>query len=358
MRFVHAVVSLRPSAGVLAQLDDEARSAADLGLDWTILIRHGAASVGRTTERSVLDYLQLRLGFYRELVRRGRRGEVVVLRHSAGDPLQFIATLFLRRRYATVHHTLEEPELRAFGTLASRLQLVFERTLGRSVVRRAAAVVAATPEIAQYQSSRAGTTRTKPLIVYPNGIRMAVRERLCDSRSDRPELLFVADYFYRWHGLEELLGSLEKSEVDGILHVVGVLPPTLVRIADHRVVYHGPLSQVQIRTLYASTWLGLSSFRLDVKGMTQACTLKVRDYLAAGIPVLAGHEDSGLPSNFPYFAHGTCDWSKAVATAHKFRATARADVVNAARIHIDKTFLLKRLHSQLVSALNTEPGAS
>jgi hypothetical protein len=166
----------------------------------------------------------------------------------------------------------------------------------------------------------------------------------------------VADYFYRWHGLEELLESLKGNEVDGVLHVVGVLPRHLVRTASHRVVYHGPLSQVEIRTLYASTWLGLSSFRLDVKGMTQACTLKVRDYLAAGIPVLAGHEDSGLPLDFPYFVRSSCDWSKAVATAHKFRATARAAVVDAARNHIDKTVLLKRLHSQLVNSLSTEPG--
>ncbi|MFO0145228.1 MAG: hypothetical protein ACK54C_07865 [Betaproteobacteria bacterium] len=296
--------------------------------------------------------MRLRFAFYIAVVRRARQGEIVVLRHSAGDPLQFLAALLMRHRFVTVHHTLEEPELRSLTTKASRIQRLIERTLGRGVVRRASAIVAATPEIARHQQSRAGigTKTVKPVFIYPNGVHFHdVPPGLEDARGERPELLFVADYFYPWHGLEELLRSMTHSQADGVLHVVGEVPLTCK--TNDRVVYHGRLSRTAIATLQSKAWVGLSSFRLDVKGMSEACTLKVRDYLSAGLPVYAGHTDSGLPADFPFFVQGTPDWTRAVEIARSFRAIDRLEVASAARPHIDKKVLVQRLHAELVSAL-------
>jgi hypothetical protein len=92
--------------------------------------------------------------------------------------------------------------------------------------------------------------------------------------------------------------------------------------------------------------------------MTQACTLKVREYLAAGIPVYAGHLDSALPPDFPFYVCGRPDWAIAVAVARRFRNAAREDVVSASRRHIDKSLLLHRLHGQLERALSPTTGTA
>ena len=36
-------------------------------------------------------------------------------------------------------------------------------------------------------------------------------------------------------------------------------------------------------------------------GLTDGCTLKVREMLAMGLPIFSGHKDTALPDNFPYY---------------------------------------------------------
>jgi hypothetical protein len=93
--------------------------------------------------------------------------------------------------------------------------------------------------------------------------------------------------------------------------------------------------------------VGLSSFDLASKGMTEACTLKVRDFLRLGLPVYAGHRDSALPNHFNYFVQGMPNWPDILSFARSMRAARRAEVVAAARPWIDKTILLERLFRSL-----------
>ena len=78
--------------------------------------------------------------------------------------------------------------------------------------------------------------------------------------------------------------------------------------------------------------------------MTEACSLKVRDYLRAGLPVYAGHRDSALPPDFEYFRQGPAQWSAILAYARCMRSVPRSTIAVAARPLIDKKVLLERLH--------------
>jgi len=46
--------------------------------------------------------------------------------------------------------------------------------------------------------------------------------------------------------------------------------------------------------------VGLSCFAFERKGLTQGSTLKVREYLACGLPAALGHHDPAFPEAFPY----------------------------------------------------------
>ena len=110
---------------------------------------------------------------------------------------------------------------------------------------------------------------------------------------------------------------------------------------------HGQLSPLQLDPLVAQCWLGLSSFGLCGKGMTEACTLKVRDYLRAGLPAYAGHRDSALPDDFEYFRQGPPQWRAILDYARAVRGISRPTIALAARPLIDKKVLLERLHGSL-----------
>jgi hypothetical protein len=186
--------------------------------------------------------------------------------------------------------------------------------------------------------------------LYPNGILYAEGDsQPADERTGIPEIAFVASRFYSWHGLEALLDSMAGSGEEALLHLVGTLPATVGEKAsrDSRVRLHGPLGRSELEALIGRCWVGLSSFGLNHMGMSEACTLKVREYLRSGLPVYAGHLDSALPINFAYFRHGNADWTSIVEYARYVRRFDRTAVARAARPFIDKKILLAALHSSL-----------
>lgn len=352
MSYVHAAVSMNPSPGVIRQMADEAQAAAALGLDWIVwLCKASDLSSAVARWPAPLRYGLLRVRFYFGLARLAQQGHVIVLRHSPGDPFLFVASFFLRTYY-TVHHTLEECELAGSGFPFAQLQRRLERLFGRGVVARARGIVCVTPEIARHELKRVPARLGRSVFVYPNGILYADdSDTPADRRGDRPELIFVAFYFFEWHGLDALLDSMKGSAEDGLLHLVGSLPETARSKAatDPRVRIHGQLGTLQLDLLISQCWLGLSSFSLSKKGMTEACTLKVREYLRSGLPIYAGHRDSALPADFAFFRSGPAQWSNIIEYARAMRTVPRATIATAARPLIDKRVLLERLHRSLES---------
>lgn len=338
----------------------EARAAHDLGVPWEVVLQSPVATAGDRVNLllRLVRYARLRWQFCRMLTRRAASGETIVLRHSVADVFVFVFSFFWGR-YLTVHHTLEEPELAQHRGPIMRVMTMLERSLGRSIVRRADALVCVTQEIASYERRRIGDA-AKPVHIYPNGIIYPEHERnpWPDARSDDvPELLFVAGYFYEWHGLNALLATLDSTPRPFVLHLVGTLAePLPARVAsDARVRVHGVLEGRALAPLMQRSWLGLSSFALQAKGMNEACTLKVRDYLHEGLAVYAGHRDSAFEPEFPYFRHGPLDMDTILDYAHAMRRVSRVEVSRAARPHIDKRALLARLYEALTVAGPSEP---
>ena len=87
--------------------------------------------------------------------------------------------------------------------------------------------------------------------------------------------------------------------------------------------------------------------------MKQACTLKVREYLAIGLPVVSGAIDSGFPVEFPYYMriNEGLEWGSAVEKVRQWRGVTRNEVRRVSSAYIDKQVLVKRLLDEL-SSLN------
>jgi glycosyltransferase involved in cell wall biosynthesis len=338
---------------------EEQRAAEALGLPWsTRLFVPGHESDRLLVGAGVGAGRQLgfKRAFYRWLAEEATRYDVLLLRYTMYDPLQWRFISRSRIPVFTVHHTLEVPQLRGGRGLRRRLHASAESVLGPLSIRAAAGVVGVTGEIARYETRRAGGGEIRTL-VYPNGISFGDPLPDDERTDDCPHLLFVATHFYDWHGLDLLFRSALSSTLDFRVHLVGALSDEQRAAAarDPRFVVHGVLRFQEVEALASRCWVGLSSFALDRKGMEEACTLKVREYLRSGLPVYAGYRDV-FHGAMPFYRNGVCSIESILEFARSVRPYSREAVSRAARPFIDKETLVRELYEHLCTEIGSDRG--
>jgi len=336
----------------------EQEAADSLGLDWTtMLIRPTGVNGPRNRVLHEIDvpspgydtrtWVAFRRRFYALLERLDPAPDVLLLRYNVHDPFlaRFVNT---RSNVVTVHHAVESSELAARGDRAAPVKRALERRLGRMTLNHVAGIVGVTQEILDYEVARR-VGNSPPTFVYPNG-RLVDDPALLDRRHGI-RLAFVASEFASWMGLEDLLHALLDHSGEVTLDVVGPLSEAQRDLCarDSRVRPLGVLGQIELGELLEEASVGVATLRVDRKGLKQSCTLKVRDYLAAGVPVVSGHDDV-FPDDFPYYRRTGTDIDAILAAAHEWRSVDRVTVREAARPHIDKVELVRRLHGELVAA--------
>lgn len=155
------------------------------------------------------------------------------------------------------------------------------------LLKRAAGLVFVTNELAAKPSfAKFG----RPSIVIGNGIDLASIAETPAPTNEQPRLLFLGHPRSAWHGLDKLkiLADLRPA-----WHV-DVVGPSSAELADApaNLVAHGPLELAAYETLRAAADIGVGSLAMHRAGINEASTLKVREYLAAGLPSVIGYKDT------------------------------------------------------------------
>lgn len=275
-----------------------------------------------------------------EIMRDYHRG---ILRNPLFDPVGFLC-LKQAGKMILEHHTKEPEEL---AVIAGKLRYRMEKAFGGCWIRKFRAVIAVTPEILEYEIKRSGFSG--PGDYSPNSIDMdsfagCVRQLTGDSQKPF-QIIMVSTYFTPWQGLQEILDQIEStSDLPPFkLHVVGKLTPELEAQCRKvpQVVLHGTLSPEQIQELYPEMDLGVGSLTLAKKGLAQATPLKVREYLACGLPIVLGYDDPGLPADFPFALNVSdkIEFPKFLEFAGRHRQVPAQKIREAARPYIDSKII-------------------
>jgi glycosyltransferase involved in cell wall biosynthesis len=358
MKVLHAAHLPFWSGGVARQMKWEQEAADELNLPWhsRIFLAADAAipvnidwpDVIVRADHSRHQTLRFRRAYYDWLADVVENYDVIALRYSNYNPMQSWFLQTAKKPVYLIHHTLEVPEIRGLGTRLAPLKALAEEMLGPFNLSRAAGDISVTKEIADYEVGRSQQSK-KPSLIYPNGISYSGSGKAALGKaSPAPSLLFVASYFYSWHGADLLIDEVARSTRDFKLHLVGNLnePDRRKAQKDHRIVMHGQRNAEYIQSLASECWAGLSSFALDRKEMSQACTLKVRESLRMGLPVYSGHEDV-FPADFPYYRRGACDVDAILEFAAKAAGDRGELISEASRPYIDKSQLVEQIYRQL-----------
>jgi len=361
MRVLHTALMTSFEPGVLNQMSSERIAAKRAGIEWDCLLAMPYAGnempdfVQAIPEKAgsrparLFSNIKQRFLYYKKILKIRNEYDVFLIRYRVSEPLFFIFLLFLRRAVYTVHHTLELPEILHNESWKNKIKYILEKVIGKINLRMISGAVCVTDEISVHQRERANCPNLK-VYTYPNGIFLNnVETHIHDDRHpSTPEFLFMASNFVPWHGLDLLLKDVAHSDKNFTLHLVGNVDVKQFEKFgnDKRIVFHGVKSGKELDDVISRSWVGLSSFALYRKGMEEACTLKVREYLLHGIPVYSGHRDV-FPSDFPYYQEGPVSICEMYTFAKLMRSVSRSTVRAQSFPLISKEVLLIKLFKEI-----------
>lgn len=129
-----------------------------------------------------------------------------------------------------------------------------------------------------------------PSVVVSNGIKLSkikkIKKNLADEKAN---LVFVGSSNMQWHGLDKIM---ELAEIlnSCFFHIVGYDRDSFSNTPQN-VKFYGWVEKDQLEKIYEKSHFGIGSFNNYLVGKKVDSTLKVREYLAYGLPVIIGHED-------------------------------------------------------------------
>lgn len=204
---------------------------------------------------------------------------------------------YLMRRIPTILeiNTLDVREAQLYlGYIRRNYYLATRKRLLRS----AAGIVCVTKEIA-----RAFTDLSVPITVVSNGIDLSAFRPLEAPVNPSPRLVFIGHEWdcgsmlsYRYHGIDKIL-NLARAFPTWQFDIVGYQSRGEELPNVH---FTGHLKRFEYERILVRADVALGTLGLHVLCMNEACPIKVREYLAYGIPTIIGYQDTDFPNGAPF----------------------------------------------------------
>ncbi|WP_319559842.1 glycosyltransferase [Marispirochaeta sp.] len=205
----------------------------------------------------------------------------------------------------TEHHTDEVGEIRSKKTLKRYLLGTVVSLISKRSLKLVAGIIAVTNEIRKVELNKAGN---KPSVVITNGIGVEQTpfSGFKQFNETNLDLVFVSSHFQAWQGVDRLFEGIKqyKGSVTITLYLIGNYGNDLKLLADeinsegkHRIVLTGRIEGEKIAEYYETANLAVGSLAQHRRNMKEACTLKIREYMARGIPFIYAYDDPDVPEN-------------------------------------------------------------
>ena len=126
--------------------------------------------------------------------------------------------------------------------------------------------------------------------VVSNGINLSKINKIKkDENLDRVNFVFVGSNSMKWHGIDRII-ELAKKFNEYFFNIVGYNKSDFKEVPNN-MKFYGWVEKEELIEIYSKNHFGLGSFSNYLVGKKIDSTLKVREYLAYGLPVLLGHID-------------------------------------------------------------------
>src|SRR5688572_23542837 len=157
----------------------------------------------------------------------------------------------------------------------------------------------------------------KPFAVISNGILTAVD--VPPASTEKPHLVFSATGEYAWHGKDKFV-AMARLFPEWNFSFIGDLSEELRKEAPPNLRMHGRLPAPQADKLLLSGNIGVGTLAFHRMGMNEASILKVRSYMAAGLPTILAYRDIDLSRDFDFICQLSNTENNVVEEKEKIRA--------------------------------------
>lgn len=142
-------------------------------------------------------------------------------------------------------------------------------------------VVSVTDEIYQLEYQNSDIPHT----TITNSVSLENYSVLKQQKDDDIHLCFLGSPNQPWQG-EDIIEELALKMPEYTFHIIGS-----DGINKQNVFFHGYLQKSNYQEILKKCSIAIGTMALERKGISQACPLKVREYLLGGFPIIIGYDD-------------------------------------------------------------------
>ena len=218
---------------------------------------------------------------------------VLILRQAVYSPLFWL--YFRKRRFKLI----TELHSKLFHELRSVKKNVGVYWLQRLSYKLCQSVIdgkiSVTKEIAAYDNQLG---YDGPIQCIPNGVEVAQTQCGFKPFNGRVlSIIFVGSLLRPWHGLDRFLSGLERysGSVQFELSIVGNIHRSVLHgysLSEHKIQFHGAQKGDSLDRLYKNSTIAIGSLALHRMNLTEAASLKTREYLSKGVPFIYAYQDA------------------------------------------------------------------
>jgi glycosyltransferase involved in cell wall biosynthesis len=178
--------------------------------------------------------------------------------------------------------------------------LAQERKYARAIFALSKIGFAATREIAEYEQKRCPSY---PTVVVGNGIdsQKTPARKLAPYDGQTLQCLLLSGSRAIWHGVDKVIRGLQQYQGTTriVFHAVGEFFNEEIQLANNlppnvSVHFSGTLSGKALDELFDCCHIGISSLAPHRKNMAECTSLKTREYLIRGLPIVMAYYDTDL----------------------------------------------------------------
>jgi glycosyltransferase involved in cell wall biosynthesis len=231
--------------------------------------------------------------------------DYLIIRYLKADKtaIQF----FKKHNVISEHHTFEEKELfleyktttNILEKFAKLLRWKLEIIFGDSTLSLAKGIIGVTNEIRDFQVKRTGIAKHSTTVSNGIEIDKVAHTKYLAFNNKTLNIVYISSVFAAWKGIDRIIHSIDNcaSELNIKLHLIGRKEKSYNKYDF--IVQHGFLHGQELDNIFAKTHIAVGALALHRKGISEGSTLKVREYIARGLPFILAYQDIDIINNPP-----------------------------------------------------------
>lgn len=177
----------------------------------------------------------------------------------------------------------------------NRVGYLLHRLTSGSVYRRAAGFVVLTEELSDWVAGF-----KKPTLVLGDSVDFDSIPRVPPTHNDQPRLVCMATQPFPWIALDKIV-VMARLFLSWHFDVIGLEAEALRSTAvPENMEFHGYLEGERLIKVLTRADVAIGTLGLHRIGLEQMAPLKLREYLAYGLPAIIAYQDTDFTENDPF----------------------------------------------------------